>query len=177
MSKVQNWDADAKVAVATTVNGIPAACSVETRSLLVNMIRRDLRLTGTHVGCDTTQCGACTVLLNGRATKSCTALALEADGASIRTIEGVATDTELHPIQRAFHEHHGLQCGYCTPGMIMMALDILTRHPRPTEEQVRHDIEGNICRCTGYENIVKSIMAAGEELHARGLAAQDPAWR
>lgn len=174
MSKDQNWDAGQAVKIATTVNGASAVCSVETRTLLVNMIRRDLRLTGTHVGCDTSQCGACTVLLNGRATKSCTALALEADGASLRTIEGVAGDKELHPIQRAFHEHHGLQCGYCTPGMIMMALDILSRHPRPTEQQVRHGIEGNLCRCTGYENIVKAIMAAGEEMHARGMVAQ--AW-
>ncbi|HLT25141.1 MAG TPA: (2Fe-2S)-binding protein [Zeimonas sp.] len=158
--------------VTIEINGQPVTRDVEPRTLLVNLIRRDLRLTGTHVGCDTTQCGACTVLLDGRATKSCTVLAVQADGSRVRTIEGVADGEALHPLQRAFHEHHGLQCGFCTPGMIMASLDLLERHPRPTEEQVRHALEGNLCRCTGYHNIVKAVMAAGEELAAGGRSAQ-----
>ncbi len=158
--------------VTIEINGQPVTREVEARTLLVNLLRRDLRLTGTHVGCDTTQCGACTVLLDGRATKSCTVLAVQADGARVRTIEGVARGAELHPLQRAFHEHHGLQCGFCTPGMVMASLDLLERHPQPTEEQVRNALEGNLCRCTGYHNIVKAVMAAGDELAARGESAQ-----
>ena len=142
------------------VNGRPVETRIEPHTLLVDLLRGPLGLTGTHVGCDTTQCGACTVLLDGEAVKSCTVLAVQADGREVTTIEGLAHDGELHPLQRAFHEEHALQCGYCTPGMIMAAADLLQRNPNPTEEEVRHGLEGNLCRCTGYHNIVKAVQAA-----------------
>ena len=144
-----------------TVNGKPVSGEVEGRTLLVDFLRNDLRLTGTHVGCDTSQCGACTVHVDGVAIKSCTMLAAEADGADVSTIEGQANaDGSLNAIQAAFQEHHGLQCGFCTPGMVMAAADLLKKNAKPTEAEVRHHLEGNICRCTGYHNIVKAIMAA-----------------
>jgi carbon-monoxide dehydrogenase small subunit len=146
--------------VSLTVNGQPVTAEVEGRTLLVKLLREGLRLTGTHVGCDTTQCGACTVLFNGDAVKSCTVLAMQADGADVVTIEGVAGDTGLHPVQQAFHEHHALQCGFCTPGMVMNAIDLLRKTPNPSEGEVRHWMEGNLCRCTGYHNIVKAVRAA-----------------
>jgi carbon-monoxide dehydrogenase small subunit len=143
-----------------TVNGQPAAGEVEGRTLLVEFLREHLRLTGTHVGCDTSQCGACVVHVNGKSVKSCTMLAAQADGAEITTIEGLATNGELHPMQAAFKEHHGLQCGFCTPGMVMSAVDLLNTNANPSEREIREWLEGNICRCTGYNNIVKAIQAA-----------------
>jgi carbon-monoxide dehydrogenase small subunit len=142
------------------VNGRSVSREVEGRTLLVQLLREQLQLTGTHVGCDTSQCGACVVHVDGRAVKSCTMLALQANGASVTTIEGLATNGTLHPMQEAFRENHALQCGFCTPGMIMSAVDLLRRHPRPSEEVIRHELEGNICRCTGYHNIVKAVQAA-----------------
>ncbi|MGE5791412.1 MAG: (2Fe-2S)-binding protein [Bacteroidota bacterium] len=153
------------VRVSMTVNGKPATAEVEERTLLVEFIRNDLRLTGTHVGCDTAQCGACTIHMNGRAVKSCNMLAMQAEGANILTIEGVAKpDGTLHPMQEAFREHHGLQCGFCTPGMIMSAIDLVKVHPNPSEETIRAELDGNLCRCTGYHNIVKAIKAAAAKL-------------
>lgn len=146
--------------VSIAVNGKETSAEVETRLLLVHYLRDVLGLTGTNVGCDTSQCGSCTVLVDGEAVKACTVLAVQADGAEVTTIEGLATNGELHPIQQAFWDHHGLQCGFCTPGMIMTATEILKKNPRASEEDVRHGLEGNICRCTGYENIVKAIVAA-----------------
>jgi aerobic carbon-monoxide dehydrogenase small subunit len=146
--------------VAVTVNGERYEREVEARKLLVHFIRDDLDLTGTHVGCDTGNCGACTVLLAGRAVKSCMLLAVQADGAEITTVEGLAPDGELTPLQRAFSEHHGLQCGYCTPGMLLSASYLLEQNPKPSEEEIRRGIQGNICRCTGYVNIVRAIQAA-----------------
>ena len=144
-----------------TVNGVPVRADVEDRMLLVHFLRDHLRLTGTHVGCDTSQCGACIVHVGGHAVKSCTLFAAQADGEDIVTIEGVAVAGELHPVQAAFQEHHGLQCGFCTPGMIMTAIDMLKRHPKPDEATIRRELEGNLCRCTGYLNIIKAIHAAG----------------
>jgi aerobic carbon-monoxide dehydrogenase small subunit len=164
----------ANVRVQITVNGVGHESEVEARVLLVHLLRDRLGLTGTHVGCDTTTCGACTVQLNGEAVKSCTVLAAQADGAEVTTIEGLAGDGGLHPLQEAFWEHHGLQCGYCTPGMIMAAADLLERNPNPSEEEVRHGLEGNLCRCTGYHNIVKAVMAAAGSTPA-GEAAPAPA--
>ena len=146
------------------VNGERRSLEVEGRTLLVHALRDSLGLTGTHVGCDTSQCGACTVLVEGRAVKSCTMLALQADGADVTTIEGLADGGELHPIQRAFVEHHGLQCGFCTPGMILTASDLLSRDPDPDDETIRRSLRGNYCRCTGYQTVVDSIRAAGEAL-------------
>jgi aerobic carbon-monoxide dehydrogenase small subunit len=144
-----------------TVNGKPVSADVEDRTLLVHLLRDNLGLTGTHVGCDTSQCGACTVHIDGRAVKSCTVLVGQANGSSITTIEGIANGDELHPMQAAFRDNHGLQCGYCTPGMIMASIDIVRRHGRGlTEEILRQELEGNICRCTGYHNIVKSVLDA-----------------
>jgi carbon-monoxide dehydrogenase small subunit len=142
------------------VNGVERAVTVEPRQLLVHALRDDLGLTGTHIGCDTSQCGACTVHLDGQAVKSCTVLTVQADGTSITTIEGLASDGQLHPLQAAFWEKHGLQCGFCTPGMIMTAADLLDRNQDPSEEEIRHAIEGNYCRCTGYQNIVAAIYEA-----------------
>src|SRR6516225_7247893 len=145
------------VPVSVTVNGSTYARAVEPRDLLVYFLREKLGLTGTHVGCDTSQCGACTVLHDGRSVKSCTMLAVEADGGEVITIEGLAEGGKLHPMQQAFHEHHGLQCGFCTPGVVISAVDLLRRRPDPTEHDVREWIEGNICRCTGYHNIVRAV--------------------
>ncbi len=142
------------------VNGAAASAEVEGRTLLVELLREKLSLTGTHVGCDTSQCGACLVHVNGEAVKACTMFALEADGAEVTTIEGMADGDALHPIQAAFREYHGLQCGFCTPGMIMSAAALLKENPKPTEAEIRHHLEGNICRCTGYHNIVRAILAA-----------------
>ena len=151
--------------VSMKVNGKPAAAELEERTLLVTFIREHLRLTGTHVGCDTAQCGACTVLMNGKAVKSCSIVAMQAEGAEILTIEGVAKpDGTLHPMQAAFKEHHGLQCGFCTPGMVMNAVDFAARHPGASEQEVREALDGNLCRCTGYHNIVKSIMAGSKAM-------------
>ncbi len=154
----------ANVPIRVTVNGRVHEAEVEPRTLLVHFIREQLGLTGTKIGCDTSQCGACVVMMNGATVKSCTCLAVQADGAEIGTIEGLATDGNLHPIQEAFWDNHGLQCGYCTAGMIMTAVELLERNPNPTSEEVRHGLEGNICRCTGYQNIVKSILAAAEKM-------------
>jgi carbon-monoxide dehydrogenase small subunit len=148
--------------ITVTVNGSAQSHDVEPRTLLVHFIRDTVGLTGTNVGCDTTSCGACTVHLDGESVKSCTVLAMQADGHEITTIEGLATGNELHPMQQAFHENHGLQCGFCTPGMVMAATSLLKEVPHPTEAQVREGLEGNLCRCTGYHNIVKSVLAAAE---------------
>ena len=153
------------VRVSMTVNGKPATAEVEERTLLVEFIRNTLRLTGTHVGCDTAQCGACTIHMNGRAVKSCNMLAMQAEGAQLTTIEGVAKpDGTLHPMQESFREHHGLQCGFCTPGMIMSAIDLVKVHPKPDEQTIRAELDGNLCRCTGYHNIVKAIKAAAAKM-------------
>jgi carbon-monoxide dehydrogenase small subunit len=148
------------VEVTLTVNGVASTRDVEPRTLLVQLIRDHLGLTGTNIGCDTSSCGACTVHFDGEAVKSCTVLAVQADGAEIVTIEGMADGDQLHPMQQAFMENHGLQCGYCTPGMIMAATSLLEENPHPTEREVRVGLEGNLCRCTGYHNIVKSVLAA-----------------
>ncbi len=145
--------------ISVTVNGTVHESDVEPRTLLVHYIREALALTGTNIGCDTSSCGACSVHLDGEAVKSCTLLAVQADGAQVTTIEGMATDGVLHPMQQAFMENHGLQCGYCTPGMVMAATSLLKENPHPTEEEVRIGLEGNLCRCTGYHNIVKSVLA------------------
>jgi carbon-monoxide dehydrogenase small subunit len=150
--------------VAMQVNGKQVSADVEVRTLLVHYLRENLQLTGTHVGCDTSQCGACVVHVDGKAVKSCTVLAVQAAGSEVRTIEGLADGDRLHPVQAAFKEHHGLQCGFCTPGMIMTAVDMLRRIPKPDETTIRHELEGNFCRCTGYHNIVKAIKAASEVL-------------
>ncbi|MFM9845249.1 MAG: (2Fe-2S)-binding protein [Dongiaceae bacterium] len=150
--------------VSVTVNGQKLSGDVEARTLLVHFLRDKLGLTGTHVGCDTSQCGACVVHLDGKAVKSCTVLAVQAQGAKITTIEGLATDGKLHPMQEAFREHHGLQCGFCTPGMVMTALDLVQNNPSPTEQQIRDGLEGNICRCTGYHNIVKAVSAGAKAM-------------
>jgi aerobic carbon-monoxide dehydrogenase small subunit len=152
----------ATVRVAASVNGEPREAEVEARTLLVHWLRDNLGLTGTHVGCDTSNCGACTVHLNGEAVKSCTVLAAQVDGAEVTTIEGLGTGDDLHPLQEAFWQEHGLQCGFCTPGMIMAAADLLERNAAPDEQQVRHALEGNLCRCTGYHNIVKAVLAAAD---------------
>lgn len=148
------------VTVSLQVNGQPVSRTVDSRTLLVELIREHLKLTGTHVGCDTAQCGCCTVQLNGHAVKSCSMLAVQANGGQVTTIEGLATGEALHPVQQAFRDCHGLQCGYCTPGMVMATIELLKRNPKPSELQIRAGLEGNICRCTGYENIVRSVQAA-----------------
>ena len=149
-----------KRAVTVTVNGVSHTSEVEPRTLLVHYLREQLSLTGTHVGCDTSNCGACTVWLDGDAVKSCTVLAVQADGGEVTTIEGIAENGSLHPMQQAFHEQHGLQCGYCTPGMVMAAIKLLEANPSPTDEEIRHGLEGNLCRCTGYQNIVAAVRSA-----------------
>ena len=146
------------------VNGMDNSHEVEPRTLLVHYLRDTLRLTGTHIGCDTSGCGACTIHVNGKAIKSCTMLAVQADGCNITTIEGISSDGKLHPIQEGFHQEHGLQCGFCTPGMIMTAADLLSHNKKPTEDEIRQALEGNICRCTGYHNIVKSIQYAAQKM-------------
>lgn len=159
--------------VTMTVNGKKVSADVEDRTLLVHYLREAQGLTGTHVGCDTSQCGACVVHVNGKAVKSCTMLAAQADGAKVTTIEGLAAGTELHPVQAAFREHHGLQCGFCTPGMIMAAVDMIERHGANLDEAtIRHELEGNICRCTGYHNIVKAILSAAGASQAPAMAAE-----
>jgi aerobic carbon-monoxide dehydrogenase small subunit len=150
----------ATVRIAVTVNGERRESEVEARTLLVYWLRDELGLTGTHIGCDTTNCGACTVHVNGESVKSCTVLAAQVDGAEVTTIEGLAPEGGLHPLQDAFWEKHGLQCGFCTPGMIMAAADLLQRNPDPSDEEIRHGLEGNLCRCTGYHNIVEAVKAA-----------------
>jgi carbon-monoxide dehydrogenase small subunit len=152
------------VKIQVKVNGTTHTSEVEPRLLLVHYLRDVLNLTGTHVGCDTSQCGACTIMVNGRSTKACNMLAVQADGAEVLTIEGLAKDGKLHPIQEAFWEKHGLQCGFCTPGMIMTAYQLLQRQKRPSETEIRHFLEGNLCRCTGYHNIVKAIQHAAEQM-------------
>ena len=154
--------------VSLTVNGKKATAQVEARTLLVQLLREHLGLTGTHVGCDTSQCGACVVHVDGVSVKSCTLLAVQADGTSVTTIEGLANGNELHPMQAAFREHHGLQCGFCTPGMVMSAVDFAKRNKNPTEHQIREWLEGNLCRCTGYHNIVKAIQAGTEAMARAG---------
>ena len=149
--------------VTITVNGTTHESDVEPRTLLVQYVRESLGLTGTNIGCDTSSCGACSLHLNGESVKSCTVLAVQADGGSVTTIEGLAKDGVMHPMQQAFMENHGLQCGYCTPGMVMAAISLLDENPSPTEEQVRIGLEGNLCRCTGYHNIVKSVLACANE--------------
>jgi aerobic carbon-monoxide dehydrogenase small subunit len=151
-----------------TVNGVEQSNEVEPRLLLVHYLRDVVGLTGTNVGCDTSSCGACTVHLNGEAVKSCTVLAVQADGQSVKTIEGLADGDQLHPMQQAFREQHGLQCGFCTPGMVMAAVSLLDENPNPTEAEVREGLEGNLCRCTGYHNIVKAVLAAAGEQQPAG---------
>ena len=152
------------VTVSMTVNGKEVSGEVEPRTLLVQFIRENLRLTGTHVGCDTSQCGACVVHVNGESVKSCTMLAVAAEGAEVTTIEGIGSAESLHPMQQAFHENHGLQCGFCTPGMVMSAIELVEKNPNPSEQDVREGLEGNICRCTGYHNIVKSVQAGAQKM-------------
>ena len=158
------------VRVTITVNGEQRTDEIEPRLLLVHYLRDHLGLTGTHVGCDTSNCGACTVHLNGDAVKSCTVLAAQADGAEVTTIEGLGSEGALHPVQEGFWAHHGLQCGYCTPGMIMAGADLLAKNPDPSEQEVREALAGNLCRCTGYHNIVKAVMAASETMQAGAKA-------
>ena len=154
--------------ISMIVNGNPVNANVDSRTLLVQFLRENLRLTGTHVGCDTSQCGACVVHLDGKAVKSCTTLAVMTDGHEVRTIEGLAADgAPLHPMQEAFREHHGLQCGFCTPGMIMSAVDFAKQTPNPTEDDVRHWLEGNLCRCTGYQNIVAAVLAGAAAMQTQ----------
>ena len=152
--------------VSLTLNGEVVSAEVDSRTLLVEMIREKFLKTGTHVGCDTSQCGACVVHVDGRSVKSCTMLAVQADGAEVTTIEGVASNGELHPMQAAFREHHGLQCGYCTPGMIMSALDLVQNNPDPDDREIREWLEGNLCRCTGYQNIVRAVKAGADAMRA-----------
>ena len=160
--------------VSMTVNGRPFSADVEPRTLLVHLLREDLDLTGTHIGCETSYCGACTVLVDGKSIKSCTMLAVQAEGSDITTIEGLAAGDELHPLQEGFWERHGLQCGYCTPGMIMAAVGLLAENRAPTEDEIRHGIEGNLCRCTGYHNIVKAIDYAAAKM--RGETPAPAEW-
>ena len=159
--------------VSLTVNGKPASAEVENRTLLVQLLREKLGLTGTHVGCDTSQCGACVVHVDGRSVKSCTILAVQCEGANVTTIEGLAVDGKLHPMQEAFRDNHGLQCGFCTPGMVMSALDLVSRNAEPSEREVREWLEGNLCRCTGYHNIVKSIQAGAAAMRQPARSAAE----
>jgi carbon-monoxide dehydrogenase small subunit len=153
-----------KISVALTVNGKPVSAEVAAQTLLVDFLRENLQLTGTHVGCDTAQCGACTILLDGKAVKSCNVLAVQAQGAQLTTIEGLATNGSLHPMQEAFKRHHGLQCGFCTPGMVLAAVGLAAQYKEPTEAQIREALDGNFCRCTGYHNIVKAVKSGIEEM-------------
>lgn len=160
--------------VSLTVNGKAVTANIDQRTLLVQFLRENLRLTGTHVGCDTSQCGACTVHLNGDAVKSCTVLAVQADGMEVTTIEGMGTPADLHPLQAGFWEEHGLQCGFCTPGMIMASAELLKHNPNPSEEEIRYHLEGNYCRCTGYHNIVRAVQHAAKAMGEKaGQAADD----
>jgi aerobic carbon-monoxide dehydrogenase small subunit len=158
--------------ISVTVNGTTQQSEVEPRLLLVHYLRDVLGLTGTHIGCETSLCGACTVMVDGQAVKSCTVLAAQADGSNVTTIEGLAQAGNLHPVQQAFWEHHGLQCGFCTPGMIMATTQLLQRNPDPTEEEIRHGIEGNICRCTGYQHIVQAVQCAAKKLKSKSVATR-----
>jgi carbon-monoxide dehydrogenase small subunit len=160
--------------VSMTVDGVNYTDDVEARTLLVHHLRERLGKVGTVVGCDTSNCGACTVAMDGQSVKSCSVLAVQADGSDITTVEGLAMDGRLHPVQQAFHENHGLQCGFCTPGMIMAAIDLLGHNPDPSEDEVRHGLEGNLCRCTGYQNIVKSVQAAAKSMAPGGQSAKTP---
>ena len=153
-----------RIAIEVTINGQRHQREVEPRMLLVQLIRDELRLTGTHIGCDTTYCGACTILLNGDPVKSCTVLAVQADQGEVLTVEGLAQNEELHPLQKAFSEHHGLQCGYCTPGMLMSSYALLANNPAPSRQEIRKGIAGNLCRCTGYHNILKAVESAAEDM-------------
>jgi carbon-monoxide dehydrogenase small subunit len=164
--------------ISVTVNGKATRADVEPRMLLVHYLRDVLSLTGTHVGCDTSQCGACTVILDGVSVKACTILAVQANGSDVLTIEGLASDGRLHPIQEAFRQEHGLQCGFCTPGMIMASYDLLGRNPHPSEQEIRVGLEGNLCRCTGYHNIVKAVQTAAQTLarEGTGTPVYTPAW-
>tara|TARA_Y100000768_G_C23921645_1_gene655241 strand:- start:285 stop:785 length:501 start_codon:yes stop_codon:yes gene_type:complete len=155
--------------ITLTINGNKVTEEVDSRTLLVHFIREQLSLTGTHIGCDTSNCGACTILLDGKSIKACTYLAVRADGSEIQTIEGVAAEGENHPIQQAFHDQHGLHCGFCTPGMIMRSLELLKNNPNPTEDEIRWGISGNLCRCTGYNNIVKAIKQASSEMQKESV--------
>ena len=159
-----------KQAIHLKVNGVEHKNEVEPRMLLVHYLRDVLNMTGTHIGCDTSQCGACTVMLNGQAVKSCTVLAVQASGGEVTTVEGLAHDGKLHPVQEGFWEKHGLQCGFCTPGMMMTAVQLLERNPNPSEAEIRHALEGNLCRCTGYQNIVRAIQYAAEQMKATAAA-------
>jgi carbon-monoxide dehydrogenase small subunit len=160
--------------ITVTVNGTAHTLEVEPRLLLVHMIREVLSLTGTHIGCDTSSCGACTILLDGKSIKSCTVLAVQADGKSITTIEGVSAEGQMNPLQEGFHLNHALHCGFCTPGMIMRATELLAHNPNPTEEEIRWGIAGNLCRCTGYNNIVKAIQYAGAKMQGKPLPSTEP---
>ena len=160
--------------ITVTVNGAQHNLEVEPRTLLVHLIRETLNLTGTHIGCDTSSCGACTILLNGKSVKSCTVLAVQANGKSISTIEGVSTDGDMNPLQEGFKENHGLHCGFCTPGMIMRATELLANNPDPTEDEIRWGISGNLCRCTGYNNIVKAILYASAKMRGVPTASTEP---
>jgi aerobic carbon-monoxide dehydrogenase small subunit len=158
--------------ISVTVNGATQQSDVEPRLLLVHYLRDVLGLTGTHIGCETSLCGACTVMVDGQAVKSCTVLAAQVDGSNVTTIEGLAKDGNLHPVQQAFWEHHGLQCGFCTPGMIMATTQLLQRNPDPTEEEIRHGIEGNLCRCTGYQHIVQAVQCAAKKMKSKSVATR-----
>jgi carbon-monoxide dehydrogenase small subunit len=158
--------------ISVTVNGATQQSEVEPRLLLVHYLRDVLGLTGTHIGCETSLCGACTVMVDGQAVKSCTVLAAQVDGSNVTTIEGLAKDGNLHPVQQAFWEHHGLQCGFCTPGMIMATTQLLQRNPDPTEEEIRHGIEGNLCRCTGYQHIVQAVQCAAKKMKSKSVATR-----
>ena len=161
-----------RIPVSLQVNGEVHEREVDARQLLVHFLRDDLGLTGTHVGCDTSQCGACTILMDGQAVKSCTVLAVQANGSTLRTVEGLAQNGSYHPVQQGFWEKHGLQCGYCTPGMMMTAVYLLEQNPNPTDEQIRHDLEGVLCRCTGYHTIVRAIQYAAAEMRKAGAATE-----
>ena len=165
--KAAKEEAPSKIPITVKVNGVICTAEVEPRMLLVHFIRDVLNLTGTHWGCDTGNCGACTVIMNGKSVKSCNLFAVQADGAEILTVEGLSGDGELHPVQKAFWENHALQCGFCTPGFIMQAYWLLQQNPNPSEEEVRKGLAGNLCRCTGYQNIIKAVMAAAEEMRGR----------
>jgi aerobic carbon-monoxide dehydrogenase small subunit len=160
--------------ITVTVNGVQQVLEVEPRTLLVHMIREILNLTGTHIGCDTSNCGACTILLDGKSVKSCTILAVQANGKSVTTIEGISTEGELNPIQEGFKENHGLHCGFCTPGMIMRITELLADNPNPTEEEIRWGISGNLCRCTGYNNIVKAVLYASAKMRGVPTESTEP---
>lgn len=163
-----------KKEITVTINGEQHTLEVDPRLLLVHLIREELSMTGTHIGCDTSSCGACTILLNGKSVKSCTILAVQANGKEITTVEGLATQEGLHPIQEGFKENHGLHCGFCTPGMMMRAIELLEKNPNPTEEEIRWGISGNLCRCTGYNNIVKAIQYAGAKIRGEETPSTEP---